>query len=85
MDSVKDKVWEITCDAGQAEEFQSLYNVTAMRQCREGINMRVLSEEDMEAKGGGIVSRHWMRCICIILLFRKIDERMVIVPCGKII
>ena len=28
MDSVKDKVWEITCDAGQAEEFQSLYNVT---------------------------------------------------------
>ena len=55
MDSVKDKVWEITCDAGQAEEFQSLYNVTAMRQCREGINMRVLSEEDMEAKG-------WRHC-----------------------
>ncbi|MBS4817390.1 MAG: ATP-binding cassette domain-containing protein [Clostridium sp.] len=55
MDSVKDKVWEITCDAGQAEEFQSLYNVTAMRQCREGINMRMLSEEDMEAKG-------WRHC-----------------------
>ena len=55
MDSVKDKVWEITCDAGQAEEFQSLYDVTAMRQCREGINMRVLSEEDMEAKG-------WRHC-----------------------
>ena len=55
MDSVKDKVWEITCDAGQAEEFQSLYNVTAMRQCREGINMRVLSEEDIEAKG-------WRHC-----------------------
>lgn len=55
MDSVKDKVWEITCDAGQAEKFQSLYNVTAMRQCREGINMRMLSEEDMEAKG-------WRHC-----------------------
>ena len=55
MDSVKDKVWEITCDAGQAEKFQSLYNVTAMRQCREGINMRVLSEEDMKAKG-------WRHC-----------------------
>lgn len=55
MDSVKDKVWEITCDAGQAEEFQSLYDVTAMRQCREGINMRVLSEKDMEAKG-------WRHC-----------------------
>lgn len=55
MDSVKDKVWEITCDAGQAEKFQSLYNVTAMRQCREGINMRVLSEEDMEVKG-------WRHC-----------------------
>lgn len=55
MDSVKDKVWEITCDAGQAEKFQSLYNVTAMRQCHEGINMRMLSEEDMEAKG-------WRHC-----------------------
>lgn len=55
MDSVKDKVWEITCDAGQAEKFQSLYNVTAMWQCREGINMRMLSEEDMEAKG-------WRHC-----------------------
>ena len=55
MDSLKDKVWEMTCDAGQVEGFQSLYEITAMRQCREGINIRALSEENMEVKG-------WKHC-----------------------
>ena len=70
MDSVKDKVWEITCDAGQAEEFQSLYDVTAMRQCREGINMRMLSEEDMEAKGW----RHCEPALDEVYLYYSVKE-----------
>lgn len=70
MDSVKDKVWEITCDAGQAEKFQSLYNVTAMRQCREGINMRMLSEEDMEAKGW----RHCEPALDEVYLYYSVKE-----------
>ena len=48
MDSIKNKVWETTCDAEQIEKLQQLYDVTAMRQCREGINIRVLSEEQMD-------------------------------------
>lgn len=70
MDSVKDKVWEITCDAGQAEKFQNLYNVTAMRQCREGINMRMLSEEDMEAKGW----RHCEPALDEVYLYYSVKE-----------
>ena len=55
MDAVKDKVWEITCDSGSVETVQQQYAVTAMRQCREGINMRILSEENMESDG-------WKHC-----------------------
>lgn len=55
MDAVMDKVWEITCDPGSVETFQQQYAVTAMRQCREGINMRILSEENMESDG-------WKHC-----------------------
>ena len=55
MDAVKDKVWEITCDTGSVETFQQKYAVTAMRQCREGINMRLLSEKNPESDG-------WKHC-----------------------
>jgi ABC-type multidrug transport system ATPase subunit len=55
MDSIKNKVWESTCDMGQVEEIQQKYEVTAMRQCREGITIRILSEENPEGKG-------WRHC-----------------------
>lgn len=55
MDSIKNKVWETTCDVGQVEKLQQQYDVTAMRQCREGINIRVLSEENMDI-------RDWRHC-----------------------
>lgn len=55
MDSIKDKVWETTCNVEQVEKMQQMYDITAMRQCREGINIRVLSEETMD-------QRDWKHC-----------------------
>lgn len=55
MDSIKDKVWEKICGVEQVEEIQEQYRVTAMRQCREGISIRVLSEENMSDQG-------WQHC-----------------------
>lgn len=51
MDYVKDKVWETVCVREQLENFQREYNVISMRQCKKGIILRVLSDDNLAVHG----------------------------------